>query len=189
MTAGIPLPEGLQYCCQVNAFRDSQGQSLYNITPLSALGIRNDHYKIVENSTPIYESADTPCVNTTDVEFYTIDEAAPVPKLDRAGTELPLDALTPEQQRNYDELSAQLQTLLASAPGCPGDGNIDLVVNQADLDDWSFYNQTWGLSSVFDFNLDGLTNAADRTFIQQHLGTDCRPAAGAPNAASAIAAK
>ena len=56
---------------------------------------------------------------------------------------------------------------------CPGDGNIDLVVDQKDLNDWRFYSESYGLSSVYDFNLDGLTNAEDELFIKKHLGLNC----------------
>lgn len=108
------------------------------------------------------------------IEFYEIDEAIPLPKLDREGTALPLDSLTPVQQQNYDTLSAQLAALLASQPECPGDGNIDLVVDDRDLADWRFYQQTTGLSSVYDIDIDGLTNEADEAIILQSLGRDCR---------------
>ncbi|MFM8409226.1 MAG: hypothetical protein ACKOCT_03045, partial [Alphaproteobacteria bacterium] len=57
---------------------------------------------------------------------------------------------------------------------CPGDGNIDLVVDEKDLEDWRLYAESTGLSSWYDLNLDGLTNEADRAIIVQHLGTDCR---------------
>jgi predicted ATPase len=87
--------------------------------------------------------------------------------------ELPLDALTAEQQRNYDELTAQLAALRASVTPCPGDGNLDLVVDDQDLDDWRFYSESSGLSSVYDLNLDGLTDADDEAFIQANFG-DCR---------------
>jgi hypothetical protein len=98
-----------------------------------------------------------------------------MPKLDDPGTELPLDALTTVQQQNYDELSAELEALLATDIECPGDGNIDLVVDQKDLDDWSHYNQLTGLSSVYDLDLDGDTDADDRAVIEANLGADCRP--------------
>ena len=68
---------------------------------------------------------------------------------------------------------AELNKTLEVAPSCPGDGNIDSVVNQADLDGWAFYQRTSGLSSVYDFNLDGLTDAADRTIILDNLGREC----------------
>ncbi len=167
-------PDGFKYCCEVNAFLVAKGDAPYNITPLTAVGIRNDHYKIVQNSLKAYVSQAQPCVDVTTTEFYAINEAVPSPKLDKEGAELPLDNLTPEQQRNYNALSAQLATLLASQPACPGDGNIDLVVDQKDLDDWRFYSESYGLSSVYDFNLDGLTNAEDELFIKKHLGLNCR---------------
>jgi hypothetical protein len=171
-TTGLPS-EGLTRCCNVNAYLASQGQTLPAIAPDSSIAIRNDRYKIVQNTTYLYVSQAEPCVSTPEVEFYEINEAVPIPKLDREGTQLPLGALTPDQQRNYDALSAELGALLASAPLCPGDGNIDSVVNQQDLADWAFFNQSSGLSSVYDLNFDGLTDAADRAIIEQNLGLDC----------------
>ena len=112
-------------------------------------------------------------MDTTMTEFYQIDEAVPEPKLDKAGTELPLESLTPVQQRNYDALAARLAALLSSQPPCPGDGNIDSVVDQKDLEDWRFYGESSGLSSVYDLNLDGVTDDLDRAIIEQNFGTKC----------------
>lgn len=176
--AGVP-EDGFQYCCEVSAFLEAQGCTapdcvLPEISPLEALGIRNASYKIVENSWKAFVSQEEPCVDTTVTEFYEIDEAIPLPKLDSEGTALPLDGLTPVQQQSYDTLSAQLAALLASQPECPGDGNIDLVVDDRDLADWRFYEQTTGRSSVYDLDVDGLTNEADEAIILQNLGRDCR---------------
>jgi arylsulfatase A-like enzyme len=174
LAAGIP-PEGFILCCQVNAFRAAQGQPLYQINPLTAVAIRNDRYKIVQNTVNEYGSAAQPCIQTTTSELYEIDEAVPLPRIDREGTELPLDALTAEQQHNFDALSAQLAAILASAPDCPGDGNMDFVVDQTDLDQWRSYADPYGLSSVYDLNIDGLTDTADQAIIQQNLGRQCAP--------------
>ncbi|MFD2110743.1 sulfatase-like hydrolase/transferase [Thiorhodococcus fuscus] len=171
-TEGAPS-EGFSYCCEVDAFLVARGEEPYDISPLSAVGIRNDRYKIVRNSLKAYVSLDQPCVDTTTTEFYAIDEEIPKPQLDEAGTELPLDQLTADQQQNFDALSAQLETLLASQKACPGDGNLDLIVDQKDLDDWRHYSESSGLSSVYDFNLDGLTDAADEAIIKQNLGLQC----------------
>jgi hypothetical protein len=171
--AGVPA-DGFDFCCEVNAFVAGQGQEPYSIAPLSALAIRNDRYKIVENTGKAYVSQDQPCVDQTDVEFYEIDEAVPDPRIDLAGSELDLSALTPEQQAAYDELSARLSEILGSSVPCPGDGNIDLLVNDADLDDWRFYARSTGRSSWYDLNLDGLTNDQDRGIIVDNLGLDCR---------------
>ena len=179
IAADVP-PEGFAYCCEVNAYLVAQGClspdcSLPSISPLAAVGIRNRRYKLVQNSIKEYVSQEQQCVDTTVTEFYEIDEAVPVPKLDREGSELPLDALTRVQQRNYDSLMTRLEELLASQPACPGDGNIDSLVDSQDLDDWRFYSESSGLSSVYDLNIDGLTDTADEAVIQQNLGLDCRP--------------
>jgi hypothetical protein len=113
-------------------------------------------------------------VETVETEFYEINEDVPIPLLDNEDRLLSLDSLTPEQQRNYDALLPQLRTILASAPSCPGDGNIDFVVDQKDIDNWRFYSESPGLSSVYDFNLDGFTNTADQSIILENLGQHCR---------------
>lgn len=170
---GTAGPEGLPECCNVNAFRAAQGLSLYTGNPLTALAIRNQRYKIVQNFSRVYGSPEQPCVDDNLTELFEIDEAVPTPLLDDPGKELDLDALTEEQQRNYDELSAELSALLASATECPGDGTLDAIVDQDDLDGWRFYSQTYGGSSFFDFNLDGLTDARDEAIIRSRLGSKC----------------
>lgn len=165
---------GFQYCCQVVDYSLQHGGIRYEIAPLGALAIRNDRYKIVQNMTKEYVSQANPCVDLPITEFYPIDEDVPVPTLDEAGDDLLPRGLTPEQQANYDALSAELEALLASNQVCTGDGNIDGVVDQRDLDDWEIYAApSYGQSSVYDINIDGLTNPADQQLIQDNLGTTC----------------
>ena len=99
----------------------------------------------------------------------------PLPLIDRKDLDLKrLPRLTPEQQSNYDALSAQLQAALDSQPACPGDGNIDGVVDAKDeADARSFQALSQGGSSWYDINQDGLTNATDLQLIGQKLGTQC----------------
>ncbi len=174
ITEGAP-EEGFQYCCEVNAFviANQREEEPYNITPLTSVGIRNARYKIVENQLRAYVSQDEPCVDTTTVEFFEINEAVPVPKLDREEDALPLDALTPEQQRQFDALSAQLAAIRASVPDCVGDGNADFVVDQTDLEEWQRYADAGGGSSWYDINLDGVTDELDRQIIAARLGSQC----------------
>ncbi len=89
-------------------------------------------------------------------------------------SDLPLDALSDEQQAAYDELAGQLAAIRATVVACPGDGNIDGVVDAKDLQDWEHYAESWGLSSVYDLNLDGRTDTLDRDIILENLGLDCR---------------
>jgi arylsulfatase A-like enzyme len=170
VTAGIPAT-GLLYCCDVNIWRANQGQSTYTIQPLDSVAIRNDHYKIVSNFVQDYDEAANACAPVTTNEFYAINEAVPVPLIDTAELDLiPLGPLTPDQQSNYNSLSAQLTAVLGSQPACPGDGNIDGAVNGHDLNNWLAYALASGKSSWYDINMDGLTNLSDLALIKRNLG-------------------
>lgn len=167
--------QGCASCCQV------QLEYLPDVTVLPdvSAALRNDDYKLIENLTPDCSRAG---VQVLSYEFYRIDEAVPVPRLDREGDnlltspDLPPQGLDAEQQANFDALYAELQELLASEIDCPGDGNRDLLVDQQDLDNWEFFSTFPGdsNSSWYDFNFDGLTNDEDRQVILDNLGADCR---------------
>lgn len=166
-TAG---PDGVERCCNVNAYRAAQGEVQYDIAPDFSAAIRDDVYKVVQNTTWLYVSQEQPCVDTVETEFYEIDEAVPVPLIDLKSRALPLDALTPVQQAHYDALSAEMAALLASAPECTGDGNIDGVVNAQDVGLWAYFAESDGLSSWYDVDRNGLTDEADRTLVTDNLG-------------------
>jgi sulfatase-like protein len=175
VTVNAP-PAGYTDCCQAVADLIGQGKAEDTIEPLESLAIRDDHYKIVQNSVTPYVSQAQPCGDKqTTTEFYKINEDAPFPTLDEMNTNLDINNLSKPQRRAYDTLSAQLATLLASEPDCPGDGNGDLVVDKKDLRDWRRFAQPVCLSSVYDFYLTGCTDPADEAIITQNLGLDCRP--------------
>jgi hypothetical protein len=160
--------------------RYTQGQSLYNILADAARATRNDRFKLVQTIQPGFNPATNMCETATTFEFYEINEAVPLPKLDRADAnlltspDLPPQGLTPLQLANFNALYAELQRVLHSEPACPGDGNLDKRVDLGDVVNWKFFRIiSGGQSSWYDFNFDGLTNAADRSIIQQHLGTNC----------------
>jgi len=174
-TAGIPAG-GLPRCCNVKAFQISQNMTPFeNIAPDSSVAIRNEHYKIVQNTTWEYNTQDDPCKLISTTEFYQIDEAIPFPTLDTDGSQIDTTNLPPgsKEKASYDSLMAELETMLSLTPDCPGDGTIDAVVNGEDLAGWLDYSLTWGLSSVFDFNLDGYTDSTDRSVIVEHSNTRC----------------
>jgi len=177
-TAG---PTGVSNCCEVNEYLYNNSRDTVTILP-NGMATRNNRYKLVRNSILDYDPSTQACVTVDTSEFYEINQAKNIPKIDRAGSELPLNSLTAEQQRNFDELSDGMDKLLASEPSCPGDGNIDGVVNQKDIDGWNrFVKKTAEnldedsnyTSSVFDFNYDGLTDADDLAIIQANLGKEC----------------
>jgi hypothetical protein len=83
--------------------------------------------------------------------------------------------LTPEQQKNYDSLSRQLDRILNKQPECTGDGNVDGVVDEQDVSDWKYFARlSKGKSSWFDLDRNGLTDAADLQIIRANLGTHCK---------------
>jgi arabinogalactan endo-1,4-beta-galactosidase len=73
----------------------------------------------------------------------------------------------------------ELDSILNSEAACPGDGNLDGVVNGLDISWWARFHKSG--SSWYDFNLpstdgyDGLTNQADRNYILENLGRHCPP--------------
>ena len=164
---------GYQSCCQVNQARHKSGATMYSILPEISTAIRNERFKLVQNTTQAYDTVGDSCGQVVSSEFYEIDQAAPTPRLDNPDRNLlpgPLDA---QQQAAYDSLQASLTEMLASEPACPGDGNRDGVVDEEDLSEWRRVASDWGLSSVYDFLFDGRTDAADGDIVRNNLGTTC----------------
>jgi hypothetical protein len=170
------FPDGLSSCCAVNTETGND----FTILPDSALAIRNDRFKLVQNERPNCTTGG----DDTEFEFYEINESAPLPKIDRPDGQFANNLLTsptlspqglnPEQLANFNALFGELQTVLNSEIACPGDGNLDKKVNGKDLVDWQFFQTlSGGTSSWYDLNFDGLTNDADRAIIEQNLGTNC----------------
>jgi hypothetical protein len=169
---GIYYPQ-YSSCCEVEKNVDEYKNNLY-ILPDWQNSIRSDEYKLVQKGSPDC-SAPTP-TEKVETEFYRINEAVPVPALDReklalcSGTNCP-QGLNQQQLANFNRLLDSMEQLLSSEPACPGDGNEDKVVNQKDVDDWKFFDGHG--SSWYDFNYDGKTDDSDLAIINAHLGTRC----------------
>ncbi|MGE5854918.1 MAG: hypothetical protein ACM35E_17455 [Deltaproteobacteria bacterium] len=72
------------------------------------------------------------------------------------------DQLDKDAKKAFDKLSKELDKLLDSQVACPGDGNLDGVVDQKDIEQLTYWaNVTDRYSSWYDFNLDGRTNLQD----------------------------
>lgn len=190
-------PVQVKYCCQVSNYLAQHGtaaEDLPAIMPLGSVGIRNQVFKLVENNVMDYAPTSTSpdktsdnCLNTYTHELYTIDEAVPVPRIDRQSNALldvttsgdekvDISSLTPVQKRNYLSLSRKLKQIQLSAPDCPGDGNLDMVVNMEDVAQWARYSlmDDGQASSWYDFNYDGVTNMADFDIIKANFGRHCK---------------
>jgi arylsulfatase A-like enzyme len=152
------------------------------ILPFSSAAIRNDRYKLVRNE--VVDCSTNPQHYDEQFELYEIDQKAPLPKLDRADDNLltsptlPAQGLTPIQRAQFNKLLAELRVLLRSESACQGDGNLDKQVNQADVQNWEVFSDDCienpnRCSSVYDFNLDGVTDAADLEIVEDNLNRRC----------------
>jgi len=140
------------------------------ILPDAVWAIRNDRYKLVK-------VARAPCdQDKGEFEFYDL---ALKPVLNPVGLDLAINDLltkgqptnlTAEQMANYQDLLQALNAMLNSEPVCHGDGNLDKVVDQKDLDG---VKQYWGQPSWFDFNNDGVTDQKDLDCAQANFGHNC----------------
>jgi hypothetical protein len=173
---GAAGANGLQTCCQVQTEVDPTVTLLAH----DAWAVRDHDYKLVrlqvENCT----------TNQLELqyEFYAINDAAPVPKLDReqdnllTSASLPPQGLSPEEQQHFAVLHAELLALLRSEPACPGDGNLDKRVDAEDLRNWQTFATTCAqnqnqCSSVYDLNYDAVTDSADLVIIEANFGRRC----------------
>ena len=167
--------QGYQQCWQVNQALYKSGKPQITILPEVSTAIRNDTYKLVQNQVQTYvPSTDSNTVAITN-ELYSINQNPTLPALDNPRS---VNQLDPNSSSSvmaiYNSLLTQLNSVLASEPACPGDGNMDGVVNFQDLSLWQQIAAAWAQSSTYDFNFDGLTNSLDQTIIQQHQGS-CPP--------------
>ncbi len=170
--------EEVEDCCGVNQVLTGRSDDAVMIDP-DSIAIRDDQYKLVQNTVTDWDPDQAICVTTVTPEFYEINENAPIPKLDGQDADLlKLGDLTSDEREHLEDLSSQLAGLLAPDADCPGDGNVDFRVDEEDLFWWDFYANSGdnpGGSSVYDFDdpLDGSTDASDQQIINDHLGSDC----------------
>ena len=169
------LEPDLEQCWQVNRAIYQYDEASYEanrieMAPTVYQAVRDESFKLVRNWALDFDVASGAGKGVETEELYRIDQSTPTPMLDRAGANLLKHPLTPEAKRHYDALAAELASVLASQPSCPGDGNGDGTVDERDLDEHARISADWGESSVYDFNLDGRTDATDRAIIEEHLG-------------------
>lgn len=176
---------GYARCWQVNRaiLATGPGALPVEVLPERSVAIRDADYKLVHNTAINYDSSADDAREDVSIEFYEVNQAAPLPKLEDPDSNNLLDGtMSAEQQSAYEHLVATLDELLASEPACPGDGNKDGVVDTADLNEWQRIADVWGLSSVYDFSVDGVfdgvTDAVDREVILANLSTTCPPSHG-----------
>lgn len=169
--ASVPnRPAGYQSCCQVNQALYKSGLAMVDIMPDTSTAIRNATHKVVRNTLQQYDPTTDSCGVVPVNEFFAVNQNRPKPALDDADKNLLTAALSAPLKAIYDDLTAKLDRMLTSQPACVGDGNMDGVVDAQDLDNWRRISQAWGLSSTYDLNFDGLTDATDRALLAGNAG-------------------
>src|SRR5690606_2537422 len=135
-----PTPgEGYPSCAHVNQALDGAGEPMINMLPEISAAIRNEKYKLVENTTQTYIQGTGIVDPVVTREFYEIDQSVPTPKLDDAAALLWQTGDAPlagEAGAALNDLSAKFDQMMASNPPCPGDGNQDGVVDNKDMANW-----------------------------------------------------
>jgi hypothetical protein len=163
-----------QNCCGVNSYRVSQSEQPYQISAVMANAMRDDNYKLVRTITENCASPSSPI--TTD-ELYLINEARTMPLLDTADRNLlanGVEGLNKTDKKKYNYLSMRMRQLLSTYKVCPGDGNLDAIVNLKDVAGWKTYSVlNGGQSSWFDFNYDGKTDNTDLGIIYANWQKRC----------------
>jgi arylsulfatase A-like enzyme len=174
---------GLTTCCQVNQYLNSVSQPLAALLPDESFGVRNQFYKLIRQTATNIDMANPEltvdgqnCASITTDEFYRIDQKPRSPRIDRPTGERANNLLAPGTEpgdgtnqlsgrlkANYDALVTSLEDTLSSQKPCPGDANLDAVVNDEDLDDQALWRSiTDDTSTWWDLNRDGYTNETDR---------------------------
>lgn len=178
------------------------------VLPLAQAAVRNDKFKLIMETDAECEIPNPPAEELP-LQLYRINEDTPIPVLDVPGVNNlikdqnePTKGLTNEQKENYLALKAELELILSSESQCPGDGNVDGIVNQQDINNWTLFHKsgstgvtdptigktTPASSSWYDFPMkngvftpppdgvyDGFTGADDLKLIQGNLGRTCPP--------------
>jgi arylsulfatase A-like enzyme len=174
---GKDSPMTYRSCCDL---AEAYPESSFFQQPLYSRAVRRDDFKLVEQT---MRNCDTGEAERF-LELYRVENRPINPVLDRADDDLLAagpESLTPEQQSAFVQLQKDLQAIVSSEVFCPGDGNMDKVVNADDVAGWKQYEGVG--SSVFDLNFDAQTDQADLAIIEANLGRDCRPrgaASGGP---------
>ena len=163
--------DGYATCCDLRAANIAGD---FSIIPTSAVAAFDGRYKLIVQELPSCDQG-TVCA----YEFYDLTTAPFAKLLGGRGIDFPSasllpttadcnpDALTPEQDAAFTALQAYLNNPLAQGTACPGDGNLDRVVDNNDLAEIMNW---WGEISVYDFNNDGTTDGNDLAMLLNSWG-------------------
>ena len=112
------------------------------VLPLSQLAVRNDKFKLIQVNSETCDPEERP------IQLYRINEDPLAPLLDVPALNLiihqdePTKGLTKEEADNYTALKNELDSIQDSETQCPGDGNVDGIVNQQDINNWTLFHKS-----------------------------------------------
>lgn len=196
---GDPNQAKATSCCQVFATLPPQQQANAQLLPTFQYAVRNERFKLVESDIlncecPLGTSSETcptpngppafPWAEFATKSTFELYDLAKIPGVNPAGMDRPMgdflrgcdqadpaDCLPPPLRPIFHELQQALVGIQGSEVPCAGDGNLDKLVNDEDVQGVQAF---MGLGpSRFDFNFDGKTDEADLAIVMQYLGTDC----------------
>ncbi len=180
---GTWMPEHAD-CCSVVEAQPTCGSTPSQILASTAAATFDGRYKLVMLESPDCASTQAGATEIA-YEFYDLTTAPFHDVLPNGrGIDYPaanmladdtspddcsyLRAANPEAYAACQALKAEMWNLLDQGEACPGDGNLDRLVNAEDIEnlfDW------WGnWPTVYDFNNDGLTDAEDLAAILSNWG-------------------
>ena len=122
-----------------------------------------------KNSVDYDPQSDGP--KTTDIEeLFLIKDADGDPLIDLESLNLlAAPSLSDDASLALEVLKGELQQYQALGDWAAEDGNRDGIVDELDLELAQSVATSWGLSSFYDVNRDGLTNAEDIAVIAQAI--------------------
>ena len=165
---GASIPSsGFTACWAVNEFLYGLDEPTLKVLPTSQYGAATETHKYVVTSWVDFDpNSDGP--KTTNIEeLFVIKDADGNPLIDFESANLLTSVNLPDDARlALEVLKGELQQYQALTWDAK-DGNRDGVVNTLDLTLAAQISTSWGLSSVYDINLDGVTNSDDLEAIRQ----------------------
>lgn len=169
--AGSPIPSsGFTACWATNQFLHELNEPLLNVLPTGQSAAATETYKYVLTSWADYDpQGDGP--KTTEIEeLFLIKDADGDPLIDLESLNLlAAPSLTDDAGLALEVLKGKLQQYQALGDWAAEDGNRDGIVDERDLELAQNVATSWGLSSFYDVNQDGLTNAEDIKVIAQAI--------------------
>lgn len=159
--------EAYTTCCELRASGEAGDD--FDILSPAALAVTDGRYKLIVKELVVCDESEV-----CPYEFYDLSTAPFAEQLGGRGIDYPVanmltDAATcsgsdlpPEAAEAFAALDEFAMSLLASGTPVPGDGNLDRVVDAADI---AGIVEWWGGPSVYDFDNDGLTDGNDLAVV------------------------